>query len=139
MENKKSKYDDIISLPRPVSKKHPPMPIEARAAQFTAFAALTGYHEQIREASRYTVEKKELDESSAETLNNKMIRLRSSTAGTETEITYFIPDNTKSGGKYMTVKGYVTKFDDINRRIILSGAITVPYDDITDIKTDEYL
>lgn len=37
------KYDDIINLPRPVSSKHPPMPMSDRAAQFSPFAALTGY------------------------------------------------------------------------------------------------
>lgn len=35
------KYEDIIGLSRPVSKKHPPMSRENRAAQFAPFAALT--------------------------------------------------------------------------------------------------
>ncbi len=42
-------YDDIIQLARPVSKKHPPMDIQKRAAQFSPFAALTGHSEAIRE------------------------------------------------------------------------------------------
>ena len=33
------RYDDIIDLPHPVSKKHPQMPSEDRAAQFSPFAA----------------------------------------------------------------------------------------------------
>ena len=37
------KYDDIINLPHPVSKTHAPMPRAQRAAQFSPFAALTGY------------------------------------------------------------------------------------------------
>ena len=37
------KYDDIINLPHHVSKKHPRLSIEQRAAQFAPFAALTGY------------------------------------------------------------------------------------------------
>ena len=36
-------------LPHPVSKKHPQMPSEDRAAQFSPFAALTGYERAIRE------------------------------------------------------------------------------------------
>ena len=42
------RYDDIIDLPHPVSKKHPQMPSEDRAAQFSPFAALTGYERAIR-------------------------------------------------------------------------------------------
>lgn len=36
------KYDDIIDLPHPTSKKHPRMSRQNRAAQFSPFAALTG-------------------------------------------------------------------------------------------------
>lgn len=45
-------YEDIINLPHPVSKKHPPMPRRSRAAQFAPFAALTGYNEAINETVR---------------------------------------------------------------------------------------
>lgn len=37
------KYGDIIDLPHYVSHRHPQMPVEDRAAQFAAFAALTGH------------------------------------------------------------------------------------------------
>lgn len=43
-------YDDIIHLPHPVSKKHPRMTMEQRAAQFAPFAALTGHKEAIQAA-----------------------------------------------------------------------------------------
>ncbi|MCM1024927.1 MAG: hypothetical protein NC432_00690 [Roseburia sp.] len=45
-------YDDIIHLPHPVSKNHPQMPLEDRAAQFSPFAALTGHEAAIRETER---------------------------------------------------------------------------------------
>ena len=42
-------YDDIIHLPHPTSKKHPRMSMAERAAQFSPFAALTGFDGVIRE------------------------------------------------------------------------------------------
>ena len=51
------RYDDIINLPHPISRIHPPMSIEARAAQFMPFAALTGHAEAIRETARRHMEK----------------------------------------------------------------------------------
>lgn len=48
---------DIINLPHPISRTHPPMSMEARAAQFMPFAALTGHAEAIRETAKRHVEK----------------------------------------------------------------------------------
>lgn len=47
-----SNYDDIINLPHHVSKRHPQMPAADRAAQFSPFAALTGYESVIRETTQ---------------------------------------------------------------------------------------
>lgn len=43
-------YSDMLDLPRPVSKKHPPMSLEKRAAQFMPFAALTGFEGAVQKA-----------------------------------------------------------------------------------------
>lgn len=61
MKNLKSthQYDDIIHLAHPVSKTHPPMPVQDRAAQFAPFAALTGHHEAVKETARLVEEKME--------------------------------------------------------------------------------
>ncbi|WP_035779813.1 hypothetical protein [Butyrivibrio sp. MC2013] len=48
--NGEFKYSDIINEKRPVSAKHPPMPMDKRAAQFSPFAALTGYEDSIDSA-----------------------------------------------------------------------------------------
>lgn len=53
----KNCYDDIIHLPHHVSATHPQMPLSARAAQFSPFAALTGYDDAIKEAARQNEEK----------------------------------------------------------------------------------
>lgn len=50
-------YDDIIELPHPVSKKHPRMPLLDRAAQFSSFAALTGYEDVLEEVKEEAVER----------------------------------------------------------------------------------
>lgn len=47
-----TRYDDIINLPHPISKKHPQMKLEVRAAQFAPFSALTGYDEQVKKTTK---------------------------------------------------------------------------------------
>ena len=43
----KGPYDDIIGLQHPTSRRHKPMPLSERAAQFAPFAALKGFDEEI--------------------------------------------------------------------------------------------
>lgn len=69
------KYEDIINLPHPTSKKHPRMSRQNRAAQFSPFAALTGYEAEIREMARQTEKKKQLSEDQWDMLNEKIMEL----------------------------------------------------------------
>ena len=57
-----NKYDAIIHLPHHVSGTHPQMSMEDRAAQFSPFAALTGYDAAIAETVRRTEERIEMEE-----------------------------------------------------------------------------
>ena len=66
------KYENIINLSHHVSNKHEQMSIEARAAQFAPFAALTGYGDEVKETERITVQKIELDEENKKILDNKI-------------------------------------------------------------------
>ena len=68
----KDSYEDIINLPHHVSETHPQMSIEARAAQFAPFAALTGYSEAVKETARLTEKRIEIDEGLKLQLNNKL-------------------------------------------------------------------
>lgn len=52
-------YDDIIRLPHPTSKKHPRMAAIERAAQFSPFAALTGYEKALEETKDIAIERVE--------------------------------------------------------------------------------
>ena len=56
-EDLNDNYDDIINLPHPVSKHHPPMSMMSRAAQFAPFAAVSGHHAALDETARLVEEK----------------------------------------------------------------------------------
>lgn len=48
-------YSDIINMPHHISKKHPQMSMSNRAAQFSPFAALTGYEAAIKDTEEENV------------------------------------------------------------------------------------
>lgn len=93
----KGKYDDIINLPHHVSKDRPRMSIGDRAAQFGAFAALTGYDGQIKETARLTEEDVALTEYQYRILNEKMAYI---VAHREEHplvgVRYFVPDKERT-------------------------------------------
>ncbi|MFG6319323.1 MAG: hypothetical protein K1W33_05650, partial [Clostridia bacterium] len=106
--NTTNKYDDIINLPHYISKKHPQMSIEARAAQFAPFAALTGHSEAIRETARLTDERIEIDEDLKVIIDSKLRMIQKKISLKPTvSITYFVPDEKKKGGEYVTIVGNV--------------------------------
>ena len=70
------KYDDIINLPHPTSRKRPRMSVQDRAAQFSPFAALTGYDAAIRETARLTEERIELNEYEQAVLDQRITLLQ---------------------------------------------------------------
>lgn len=127
-------YEDIINLPHHISKKHRPMPREARAAQFAPFAALTGYESDVNEAARYTGKRRELGEYETERLNRRINEIRNGIHGnTEVIITYFKPDEKKAGGEYLNIGGRVRKIDDYGRTLTLTSGALIPLDDISKI------
>lgn len=129
-----NKYEDIINLKHHVSEKHPRMSRESRAAQFAPFAALTGYDESIKETARLTDKRIELDEGLKIILNNKLQTiLQNIKDNPEITFTYFIKDNKKQGGKYITVKGNVKKIDITNGYIILNDKTKIIIKDIINI------
>lgn len=132
-----NKYDDIINLPHHISKKHPQMTLEARAAQFAPFAALTGYEDAINETARQTSEKIELDDEAKEILDNK-IQIIKEQIQTKPIITfkYFKPDLKKDGGQYVKATGIVKKIDEYEQKIILENKIEIPIRQIISITSD---
>jgi len=132
------KYDDIINLPHYEPKYHPRMSKYKRSAQFAPFAALVGYDEQVQECSRLTDKRLEIDDELKEKINNKLNKINELIKNSpEVEITYFIPDKKKDGGKYITEKGNVKRIDYINRFIKLTDNKKIILDDLIDIKINE--
>lgn len=102
-------YADIIDLPHHVSVGRKHISPEMRAAQFSPFAALTGYGAVISEAARLTDEKVTLDDSEKELIElNLRLALEK---GKELQLTYFVPDERKSGGRYEEISTYIESID----------------------------
>ena len=128
-------YEDIINLPHHVSTKRPQMPLKDRAAQFAPFAALTGHDEAIKETARLTDERIELDESTLAILNDKIqIILDNLDIEPEVTVSYFKPDNKKSGGAYIDHTGVVKRIDDFEKTVIFTDKVIIPIEDILDIQ-----
>ena len=67
----RNNYDDIINLPHHVSKKHLQMSLQARAAQFAPFEALTGHEEAVEETIKTKQESIENGEKNLEFFSSK--------------------------------------------------------------------
>jgi len=130
-------YDVIIDLPHHVSATRPRMSMIDRAAQFSPFQALTGYGAAIQETGRLTDQRIELTEDSRAVLDRKQQLLLDNLADRpEVSVTYFVPDERKSGGAYVTVTGQVKKVDEFERLLILTEGTKIPLDDIPDIESE---
>ena len=132
----KRNYDDILHLTRPVSQKHPPMPIRDRAAQFSPFAALSGYEAAVQEKARLTEKKTELDEEAKARLNEKLQILKEAEEmRPEAEFLYFREDMRKKGGAYRRLCGCVKHVDAHSRTVLLEDGTVIPMRDIADISS----
>lgn len=128
-------YEDIIHLPHHVSKKHPRMSAIDRAAQFSPFAALTGYDDAVEETARLTEERIELDDYQKDVLGHRLQMLADRLGEhPEIAITYFEPDERKTGGAYVTSVGMVKKVDEFSRVVVMTDGTRIPFDEIIRIE-----
>ena len=132
-----TQYDDIIRLPHHVSSTRPRMSAIDRAAQFSPFAALTGYDTSIKESARLTDARIELDDSQKEEISEKL-RLVTGQLDAEIKITYFLPDTKKTGSKYVLAAGAVKKVDEYERMIIMGDGKQIPIDEVIDVDCDAF-
>lgn len=130
----KNNYDDIINTPRWNPKKHTRMSMESRNAQFAPFAALTGYEDAVKETARLTDRRIEIDDGLKQVLNNKLqYALENSNINPIIEITYFLPDSKKKGGKYVEKIGQIKKVDSVEGLIIFKDKEKIRIDDVINI------
>ncbi len=127
-------YDDIINLPHHVSVTRPHMTAIDRAAQFSPFAALTGYDAAIKETARLTDERVELDEYMQDDLSDRLQiladRIKEHPA---IEVTYFHPDARKNGGAYFAAISMAKKIDEYGRVVVMTDGTAIPIDKIISI------
>ena len=128
------KYDDMIYMQNPTPTCKPRMSLQDRAAQFSPFAALTGYEDAVEETARLTDTRLELSEDMKTILNEKMQMILDNAENEPiVTITYFVPDKKKSGGAYVDVTGIVKEIDEYERCIVMTDKKKIPIEQIREI------
>lgn len=130
-----SKYNNIINLPHHQSATRKRMSNYDRAAQFAPFAALTGHDEAIKETARLTDDCFELGEDKLNDLSAKIQFLADKLPEQpEITVTYFLPDERKSGGSYVDKTGVVRLIDEYERKLIFYDGDRIEIDRVIDFK-----
>lgn len=136
MNTNSKDYDDIINIKYPFQLKHPRMGVLERAAQFSAFKALSGYDAEIEETARLTDIQADLDASAMEILDIKLRIIKEKIYNSDhplVQIVYFIPDAKKAGGEYVSVSVRIKKIDDISKTIQTTTGLNILIKDIHEL------
>ena len=124
-------YEDIKHLTRPQYGDLHPMSMHDRAAQFSPFAALVGYDDAVAETARLTDSKLELTEDEMSELNADLNRLLDIlNEQPQISVTYFVPDEKKSGGKYVEKQGVVRIFDSYSQELVFTDGVRIAVTDM---------
>lgn len=127
-------YEDIIHLPHHRSASRPYMSIHDRAAQFSPFAALTGFDSALEEAGRHTDSRIELEEFGRSVLDRKLAWLLAQKNNQPNiTVTYFCPDSKKAGGFYREIEGRVQKIDLHRELLIMADGPEISISEIVNI------
>lgn len=132
--NNSPDYSDIIHHPHHVSSKRPQMSRANRAAQFSPFAALTGYDDLVRESARITDKRVELSEDDLTDINLKLNLIREHISESPLiSVIFFIPDPLKSGGEYLRRDGTVQKVKTLEQYLFMADGTEIPFSNIISI------
>ncbi len=133
--NDKHRYDYMLNMPHKQSSSRKHMTMIERAAQFGAFRALTGYEDAILETGRLTKERVELDEYQKIEIDMKLQFIKDNVETIpEVSITYFMPDEKKCGGEYVTHVGSVKKIREFEKQLVFEDGTEIPLEEIFDIE-----
>lgn len=131
-------YDDIKHLTRPQYDDLHPMSMHDRAAQFSPFAALVGYDDAVAETARLVGDRIELTEDEMSELNTDLNRLLDTIdKQPQISVTYFVPDERKSGGSYVNKDGVVRVYDDYSQELVFMDKSRINIQDIIGIEFRE--
>ena len=128
-----SRYEDIINLPHHQSDKRPHMSNYERAAQFSPFAALTGFDDEINEAARLTDCCPQLTEEQLNSLDEAIQRI-SDLDKPLIAVTFFVPDVNKAGGSYRVYTGTLRFLDLGEGKLKFTDDTAIPLDDVVDVR-----
>ncbi len=125
------KYDDIINMKYPTEKMRKAMTLSERAAQFSPFAALSGYEEAIDETARLTDTKILLSEDEQNSIGETLKKLEEHISEhPKVRLAYFVPDHLKDGGRYMHAEGEIKKVRAFEKKLVLKSGEEISFEDI---------
>ena len=127
-------YSDIRDMPRPVFASRKKMSMTERGAQFSPFAALTGYEEAVEEEARLTDRESVLTEDSKAELDVKLQVIADHLDDLpEVAVTHFVPDARKAGGAYRVTVGIIREMDAVEGCLLMMDRQKIPIKHIRDI------
>jgi hypothetical protein len=137
MASGKKEYSDIFDRPHHVSSKRPQMSRSNRAAQFSPFAALTGYDSLVAESARVTDQKVKLSDEEYEVLNKRLNYLQDHLSELPIiQVLYFEPDKKKSGGSYVEFSGTIRRVRQHEGLLLTTTSIEIPFESIAELSGD---
>ena len=124
-------YEDIIGLPHPEPRTHKRMPLENRAAQFAPFAALSGYDDAVCETARVTDARPELCDDAIEMIDWAIRQALATKC--RIQIRYFVPDERKAGGHYLSHSGVISRVDKTKGIVTFLDGLSLPLDAVLEV------
>lgn len=128
------KYGDILDCERPNDPSRKKASANSRAAQFSPFAALSGFEGEIAEEGRLTDMRIELSEEQKEQLDRTIAKLQAKIEqNPSVTAVIFREDEKKAGGSYVSVQGQIKKIDPVRGTLVFTDKSVIRLCDIVDL------